>query len=99
MNPEAVESTEVMEALDAIRADLRRLSDRVAALEAARPAPSAAKAEPISEELIATISAAIAAYLGKKPHIRQIRVLGGASWAQQGRVSVQASHELGVRHH
>ena len=38
------------------------------------------------------ISAAIAAYLGVMPHIRQISLVGGAFWAQQGRVTIQASH-------
>jgi methylmalonyl-CoA carboxyltransferase large subunit len=40
------------------------------------------------------IGAAIAAYLGKKPHIRQIRLLGTTGWAQQGRLTIQASHAL-----
>ena len=49
------------------------------------------------EELVATISAAVAAYLGVKPHIRQIRMLGNARWAMQGRASIQASHHLSVQ--
>ena len=49
-------------------------------------------AEPLSEELVLVISAAIAAFLGKRPHIRQIRLLGSAAWAQQGRLTIQASH-------
>jgi methylmalonyl-CoA carboxyltransferase large subunit len=44
------------------------------------------------------ISAAVAAYLGKKPHIRQIRLVGTTAWAQQGRVTIQASHALSARH-
>ena len=48
----------------------------------------------LDEELIAVISSAIAAFLGKKPHIRQIRLIGSAAWAQQGRVTIQASHAL-----
>ena len=42
------------------------------------------------------ISAAIAAFVGKKAHIRQIRLIGSAAWAQQGRVTIQASHALSV---
>jgi methylmalonyl-CoA carboxyltransferase large subunit len=53
---------------------------------------------PENEELILVISAAIAAFLGKRPHIRQIRLLGSAAWAQQGRVTIQASHALGAHH-
>src|SRR5690242_20711656 len=56
------------------------------------PAPQ--EDEGLSEELILVISAAVAAFLGKKPHIRQIRLLGVTNWAQQGRVMIQASHAL-----
>jgi methylmalonyl-CoA carboxyltransferase large subunit len=96
----------VIDTLEALRQELARLGERVAALEAAagsagRASPSPARtaapapaAEGLSEEIILVISAAIAAYLGKKPHIRQIRLLGSAAWAQQGRVTIQASHAL-----
>jgi methylmalonyl-CoA carboxyltransferase large subunit len=40
------------------------------------------------------IGAAVAAFLGKKAHVRQIRLLGSAAWSQQGRVTIQASHAL-----
>jgi methylmalonyl-CoA carboxyltransferase large subunit len=94
-------------AFEALRREVGRLSERVAALEAAisgkprtpeiAPAP---KAEPegLSEELVLVISAAIAAFLGKKPSIRQIRLVGTTSWAQQGRVTIQASHGLSAHH-
>jgi methylmalonyl-CoA carboxyltransferase large subunit len=64
----------------------------------AATAPPAAKAEGLSEELVLIISAAIAAFLGKKPHIRQIRLLGSDAWVQHGRVTIQASHALSVHH-
>jgi methylmalonyl-CoA carboxyltransferase large subunit len=63
-----------------------------------RPSAPAGEAEGLSEELILVISAAIAAYLGKKPHIRQIRLVSTAAWAQQGRATIQASHALPVHH-
>jgi methylmalonyl-CoA carboxyltransferase large subunit len=97
----------VIETLEALRLELVRLSARVAALEAdagARSASTVASTsapragDGISEGIIAVISAALAAYLGVKPHIRQISLIGGASWAQQGRVTIQASHALAVRH-
>ena len=47
----------------------------------------------LSEELILVISAAIAAYLGKKAPIRGIRLLGSDAWSHQGRLTIQASHE------
>ena len=48
----------------------------------------------ITEEEVLAISAAIGAYLGVRAHIRQIRLLSTSAWAQQGRVSIQASHTL-----
>ena len=51
-------------------------------------------AEGITEEEVLAISAAVAAYLGVRAHIKQIRLIGGNAWAQQGRVSIQASHRL-----
>ena len=105
MKPETVDPAGLEGALAALRAELGRLGERLAALEevvGARPAVSAvpppAQAEDLSEELVAVISAAIAAFLGKKPHIRQIRLLGTTAWAQQGRVTIQASHALSARH-
>jgi methylmalonyl-CoA carboxyltransferase large subunit len=112
MKAETVDAASVAEALGALRQELARLGERVAALEAAAgvkahppPAPPpvpaeapAPAAEGLSEELVLVISAAIAAYLGKKPHIRQIRLLGSAAWAQEGRVTIQASHALAASH-
>ena len=50
--------------------------------------------ESIGEEELLAISAAIGAYLGVRAHIRGIRLLSSNAWAQQGRVSIQASHSL-----
>lgn len=61
-----------------------------APVAAAPPAPPAR--EEISEETLAVISAAIASFLGVKAKIRQIRLVGREAWAQQGRVSIMASH-------
>ena len=66
---------------------------------APEPPPAPVQAEPpaapgITEEEILAVSAALAAYLGVRPRIRQIRLLGSPAWAQQGRVSIQASHQL-----
>ena len=59
---------------------------------AASPAPAVKAPEPISEEVVLAISAAVAAYLGKRATVRQIRLIGNEAWAQQGRVSIMASH-------
>ncbi|HVO19029.1 MAG TPA: hypothetical protein VMU15_07225 [Anaeromyxobacter sp.] len=58
------------------------------------PVPAGPAPESISEEEILAVSAALAAYLGVRVRIRQIRLLSSAAWAQQGRVSIQASHHL-----
>jgi methylmalonyl-CoA carboxyltransferase 12S subunit len=76
-----------LESLDALRREVAQLTDRLTAIETG-----------VSEELIGVISAAIAAYLGVLPHIRQISLVGGDSWAQQGRVTIQASHTFEIRH-
>ncbi len=53
-----------------------------------------AKPEPISEDILLVIAAAVAAYLGERAHIRIVRLAPSHAWAQQGRVSIQASHQL-----
>jgi methylmalonyl-CoA carboxyltransferase large subunit len=100
MKTESANSDRLVEAIELLHQEVARLGARVDALEqvasvkpaAAVPAPAPAPTETISEEILLVISAAIAAFLGKKPHIRQIRLVGAASWAQQGRATIQASH-------
>jgi hypothetical protein len=72
--------------------------------EVAHPSGAAAQAVPKSEEeiapeILAVIAAAVTSYLGKKVRIRSAKMLQSPyeivnPWAQQGRVSVQASHAL-----
>ncbi len=95
MATETLDLARVADALEALRREVARLHERVAALEAGRAAPAPPPAaEAISEEIVIVIGAAVAAFLGKKAPIRQIRLLGSAAWAQQGRATVQASHAL-----
>jgi methylmalonyl-CoA carboxyltransferase large subunit len=101
MPSEKLNSDGIAEALGALRQEVARLGERVAALEArAGAAPDAAAPtqpmpdEELSEEILLVLSAAIAAYLGKKAPIRQIRLLRSDAWAQQGRTTIQASHAL-----
>jgi methylmalonyl-CoA carboxyltransferase large subunit len=76
----------------------KKISERTETTAAAPAPPAAARIAPgLSEELVLVIGAAIAAFLGKRPHIRQIRLIGSAAWAQQGRVTIQASHALSVQ--
>ncbi|HEY2017006.1 MAG TPA: hypothetical protein VGH38_26055 [Bryobacteraceae bacterium] len=100
---------EMVSILEDIRKQLAELSSRVASLEHPAPAPLAVQSTPaapvappppaearerITEEELLAISAALAAYLGVRVHIRQIRLISSRAWASEGRVSVQASHRL-----
>jgi methylmalonyl-CoA carboxyltransferase 12S subunit len=106
MTLDAADQRSMLESVDALRREVTRLGDRVAAVEAVILTPPttgpAKQSHPLVEgdieEVITVISAAIAAYLGVKPHIRQISLVGGTLWAQQGRVKIQASHTFAIRH-
>jgi hypothetical protein len=101
-------NTDVAKALRELRSALGELTKRIALLEGdekqaeavATKAPVAAAAplapvqEVIPEEILLIISAAVAAYLGERPSIRQIRLISSPEWAHQGRVFIQASHNL-----
>ncbi len=76
----------------------------------ARPSPAetmltAADTVPVVEEVdsetLAVMAATFTAYLGKKVRVRSARALqapyASNPWARQGRVMVQASHNLGQR--
>jgi methylmalonyl-CoA carboxyltransferase 12S subunit len=80
--------------------------------DAAKPAPTSSVAsspvtlqaapEELSQETLAVIAAAVAAYLGKTVRVRGARRLPQeevSTWAQQGRVYIQASHNLEISHH
>lgn len=93
------------EMLEQMQTQLAELSRKVEQLEAAhktqtqalQPAADAVQPEiqpQITEEELIAISGAIAAYLGVRVRIKQIRLVGSHSWAQQGRVWIQASHKL-----
>ncbi len=58
--------------------------------------PAPVEEEEISEETLMVLSAAVAAFLGKRARVRAVRMVrpGTSPWAQEGRVSIQASHAL-----
>ncbi len=56
-------------------------------------APSPIRPE-IAPDILLAISAAVAAFLGKRATIHQIRLTGTTAWAMQGRATVQASHGI-----
>lgn len=67
----------------------------------AKEAAHGAKAE-VTPEVLVVIAAAVTAFLGKKVRIRSAKVLQSPyevvnPWSQQGRVSVQASHNFRSR--
>jgi len=78
----------------AVRPDEVHASVATQAASSAATTSSLAEAAGISEEEVLAISAALAAWLGVQAHIRQIRLIRTGAWAQQGRVTIQASHRL-----
>jgi len=102
-----VTTSQLAQRIDELCAHMAQLSERLARLETqhapaapvpAPPTAARAAAAPqtpsISEEQLVAISAAIGAYLGIRVHVRQVRLVSSPAWAQQGRVSIQASHKL-----
>lgn len=83
------------EKLEARIGELEQQAKPAAPAPAPKPvAPAAPPPETISEETMLVIAAAVAAYLGERAHIRVVRLVPSHAWAQQGRVSIQASHHL-----
>jgi methylmalonyl-CoA carboxyltransferase large subunit len=71
-----------------LRALVGELTARVDTLE-----QRAAQRHPeVSEDVLLAISAACAAYLGKRATIKQVHLRRGSAWASQGRTVVQQSH-------
>ena len=76
--------------------------DRVGPAAVGKPAVSGSHAQEedaVEPEILLVIAAAVTAFLGKKVRIRSAKMLQSPyeiinPWAQQGRVSVQASHRL-----
>ena len=63
------------------------------------PAPvSAGSSQEVTPETLSVIAAAVTAFLGKKVRVRSAKVLqtpySVERWARQGRVMIQASHNL-----
>jgi hypothetical protein len=57
--------------------------------------------DPMKPEMLAVITAAATAFLGKAPRIRSARLMPvhqlASAWTQQGRMIVQTSHNLRTR--
>ena len=75
-----------------MRSQIRALAHRVELLEG----EVRHLRQPIPEDDLFVLAAAVAAYLGKRAPIRQVRLLGTTTWSQQGRVSIPASRRLSM---
>ena len=75
----------------ALSEELNSLRSEVMALKQSA-AQCTAAAAPVSEEDVIAISAAVAAFLGVRARVRQVRLLHSNAWAQVGRIGTHASH-------
>lgn len=89
--------------LKQVQQSLAALAEKKPTAVVVTPAPPAPKIEPkppvpeaVPEEIMLVIAAAVAAFVGKSARVRSARYVheGQSPWAQQGRVFVQASHNL-----
>ena len=88
---EPATNTDALALIAEMRAEITALTLRVNALELAA-AKLAATPAPVSEEDMVAISAAVAAFLGVRARIRQVRLVHSSAWAQVGRMGTHASH-------
>jgi len=70
--------------------------------KAAQNTPEKQKTDQVTPDILVMLAAAATAFLGKEVRIRSARKLQSPygtvnPWAQQGRVSIQASHSLRLR--
>lgn len=100
---------QILDVVQEIRTELSLVRDRIDRLEAdAAPAATApsgeASAAPgdepaihapgVDPEVVMTIAAAVAAYLGKKAPIRSIHLVGTEAWAREGRSTMQGWYSV-----
>ncbi len=87
-----------------LETEIKELRQRIEKLEALLAASAQREKQPtapppqirseIAPDILLAISAAVAAFLGKRATIHQVRLTGTTAWAMQGRATVQASHGL-----
>jgi len=85
------QSNDPLVLLAQMREEINALKLRVNALEHNAVLAAAARAAPSEEDMLA-ISAAVAAFLGVRSRIRQVRLVHSSAWAQVGRMGSHASH-------
>jgi methylmalonyl-CoA carboxyltransferase large subunit len=91
MRDEVAELKLRLQGLESVREELNALKLQVSALEQSAAKAAAAPA-PVSEDDMIAISAAVAAFLGVRARIRQVRLVHSSAWAQVGRMGTHASH-------
>jgi methylmalonyl-CoA carboxyltransferase large subunit len=74
-------------------ARIEELTRRVEWLEAGQVDGPHAPTD-LPPDVVLAISAAVAAFLGKRARVRQIHLTEGATWSQQGRASIMGSHRI-----
>ena len=89
----SADTARILEAIEGLRRDVARLEARVVALEA-MPGNHQDVLDGFDQETVMAIAGALAAFFGKKPRIRSIRLLGSDVWAQQGRTTTQAGYSV-----
>ena len=88
---EPISNTDALALIAEMRAELNVLKLQVSDLQQSA-AKAAAAPVPVTEEDMVAISAAVAAFLGVRARIRQVRLVHSSAWAQVGRMGTHASH-------
>lgn len=88
MSTDAVADQSIAE----LTALVRELSDQVASLRARLDAIE--HTDEVPQDVVLAISAAVAAYLGKRATVKQVHLRRGSGWASQARSAVQNSHAV-----
>ncbi|MCU0317116.1 MAG: hypothetical protein MUC92_11040 [Fimbriimonadaceae bacterium] len=82
------------EEFDSLRSELSEIKEQLAALLASKTAPAGEVV--LDEETIAALSAAVAAYLGKRATIKFVRRIATEDdpWSVRGKAAVAGSHGM-----
>lgn len=83
----AAQFTALQEQFAALAARVDQLEGDLAAVRAGAP---------LDADVVLAISAAVAAYLGKRATVKQVRLRRASSWSAQGRASHQQSHAISL---
>ena len=83
---------ELLATVAALAARVEALESELQSVRAEIPAP------PVPDEVVLAITAAVAAFLGHRAKLKQIRYSPRPEWAQQGRAAMQRRNLIhGVR--